>query len=69
MKKQTLELVKPKKKEDNSKGNHEAKSKELKTKETERLEAEIMKVKAMKKGRAIKVFKIRETISGSKKAG
>ena len=39
------------------------------SKETERMEAEIVKVKAMKQGRATKVFKMREIISGSKKAG
>ena len=56
-------------KEAHSKADDDAKAKNLMTKETERLEAEIIKVKAMKQGRASKVFKMREVISGSKKAG
>ena len=55
--------------EDNSKEHVEEKARDIKTKETERLEAEIIKVKAMKQGRAGKVFKMREVISGEKKSG
>ena len=49
--------------------NNEEKAILLRTKETERMEAEILKVKAMKQGRATKVFKMREIISGSKNTG
>ena len=47
--------------------NNEERAKMLKSKETERMEAEIIKVRAMKQGRATKVFKMREVISGAKK--
>ena len=50
-------------------GDDEEKAKVLMSKQTERMEAEILKVKAMKQGRATKVFKMREVISGSKKKG
>ena len=56
-------------KEKHKENDDEEKAKDLMSKETKRMEAEILKVKAMKQGRATKVFKMREVISGSKKAG